>query len=409
MPTADVVPAQPPRAVRHVDARRALRVGHRPLPARRVHAAQGPAAHAGAGGLARRVRAPRAARALRERPAAHRRRLGQLRRHGGRRRRPGGGGGQRQLGRPVSRRPARALARPRRRRARARDPGRPPRASRGSPSMPTPRSTSSTSSSPTRRGSPRPGAPADAARCRSGWTTRTSRATRGAGSSATSATPSRRAPADVALGRGARPPGGARRSGRTRPWSSSPTTARARSSPTWGGTPPTHNVEEVLRVPFFLKAAGQVEGDGRRRRRQPDRPAPHADRPARHRDRLDLRGPLAARRQRADARADRRAGRRGPVRRRAPPRGRLPATAGTGRRSPPSGRRPARRRWSGHPLDDLDVGAPSELGWTPDQRGGVRVPPEREAGGAAAGHRRDHGHQRAARRCCSWSTARWPG
>ena len=33
----------------------------------------------------------------------------------------------------------------------------------------------------------------------------------------------------------------------------------------------------------------------------------------------------------------------------------------------------------GSPLDDLDVGAPSELRLDAQQRGGVRVPPEREA------------------------------
>ena len=59
----------------------------------------------------------------------------------------------------------------------------------------------------------------------------------------------------------------ARRSGRTRRWWSSPTTARARSSPTSGASITDANVEEVFRVPFFLKAAGQVRGRGRRRRR----------------------------------------------------------------------------------------------------------------------------------------------
>ena len=181
--------------------------------------------------------------------------------HGGRRRRGRGGGRRRQHGRPVSRRPPRALARPRRRGAARPRPRPPASSSTGSPIDADPALPLHPHRHPPRAVVRHAvGHPPDAAHARAGCDDPTTPDYDWSGliryqrhSLQTGA--GRRRPR-----RGARPPGGDRRSGTTRPWSSSPTTAPARSRPTSGATSPTNNVEEVFRVPFFLKAAGQAEG-----------------------------------------------------------------------------------------------------------------------------------------------------
>ena len=155
--------------------------------------------------------------------------------------------------------------------------------------------------------------------------------------------------ADAALGRGARPPGelgvlgGHDPGGRRRP--------RHEHDPARRGAG-DHRRQRRGGPPSALLPQGRRPGggEGRRRRRQPRGPAPHDDRPDGRRHRLDLRGPLAARRERADARAERRARTSTTCWTSSAATRPTSRTGGTGRRSPPSGRRPARSAsWSGHP------------------------------------------------------------
>ena len=169
------------------------------------------------------------------------------------------------------------------------------------------------------------------------------------------------------------------------------------------------NVEEVLRVPFFLKAPGQVEG------KVVDDVANLVDLLPTMIDLMDadtdwtfeghslLDGSEPTLESNVSPDLDEAAGHR------PPPRGRLPVRVGLvgARRRRAAGRldRPAGRVTPG----DLDGRRSQRAGVDAQQRGGVRVPPEREAGGTAAGDRRDHRPRACPRRCCSWSTARWPG